>query len=68
MNSARYRIRQHIERTDSLLLQCFRGLAVQARAIRDTGLRKFKSIEKTVNWDFNPLYKKPAAGFCAIFN
>ena len=42
--------------------------AIQARAIRDTGLRKLKSIEKTGKPDFNWLYEKLAAGSCAIFD
>ena len=42
--------------------------AIQARAIRDTGLRKLKSIEKTGKLDFNWLYEKLAAGSCAIFD
>ena len=42
--------------------------AIQARAIRDTGLCKLKSIEKTGKLDFNWLYEKLAAGSCAIFD
>lgn len=44
------------------------AVAVQARAIRDTGLRKLKAIEKTGKPDFNWLYEKLAASSCAIFN
>lgn len=44
------------------------AVAVQARAIRDTGLRKLKAIEKTGKPDFNWLYEKLAASSCAICN
>ena len=42
------------------------AVVMQARAIRDAGLRKLKAIGKTGKLDFNWLYEKLAASSCAI--